>query len=258
MILVLGGTAEGRELADYLAGAGYETVLSVASQYGAKLAEASSSTSQIICGPLDALQMVERFKGLDIDLILDASHPFAFEVTANANRAAAELLVPYLRFKRPGFRLPRHDLIRSVTTFEHAAEAAATFGDVVFLGIGSNHLEEFLAVKRERQEVVVRVLPVIKAVEKCLRLGVLAKNIIAAQGPFSVDFNIACFKEYRASVLVTKNSGSAGGIEEKIAAAIAMKLPAIVVERRDELTPGFESYDEIIGEISRIYPHKTR
>ena len=63
------------------------------------------------------------------------------------------------------------------------------------------------------------------------RLGLSPKQIVAMQGPFSQALNREMFRQYRADVIVTKNSGAIGGTDTKIAAAVELGLPVVVIDR---------------------------
>jgi precorrin-6A/cobalt-precorrin-6A reductase len=124
-----------------------------------------------------------------------------------------------------------------VVTVGNAAEAAsaAAVGGTVFLAVGTRLLDELVghpALKGRR--LVVRVLPDPRSLERCLALGIPPGDIVAAQGPFSVEFNRAMLRHFQAEVLVTKESGRSGGLEEKLAAALAEGIRAVVIRRPRE------------------------
>lgn len=88
-----------------------------------------------------------------------------------------------------------------------------------------------------------RILPAAASIKKCEDTGIPHRNIIAAQGPFSEAFNIVLIKEYNIDILITKESGKAGGFEEKIRACRSCGIPAIVITRPAD--SGL-SYDEVL------------
>jgi precorrin-6A/cobalt-precorrin-6A reductase len=81
------------------------------------------------------------------------------------------------------------------------------------------------------QFIVARVLPMVYSVKKCLDMGIPSKNIVAMQGTFSKEFNMALMKEYDIEGVVTKESGETGGTPSKIAAALEFEIPIIIVKR---------------------------
>jgi len=113
-----------------------------------------------------------------------------------------------------------------------AARKAAGLGKTIFLTTGSNNLEVFLdSVKGQNLRLVVRVIPEHKVIKKCQDLGLAPKDIVAMQGPFSKEMNRITFKSYNASVIVTKDSGKAGGTDTKISAALSLNIPVVVIKR---------------------------
>ncbi|MDF2635993.1 MAG: precorrin-6x reductase, partial [Pelosinus sp.] len=76
-----------------------------------------------------------------------------------------------------------------------------------------------------------RVLPEPSVLVECLDLGFKPQDIVAMQGPFSHNLNVALFQEYRAEVIVTKNSGQIGGSDMKITAAMSLNLPLVIIDR---------------------------
>ena len=91
----------------------------------------------------------------------------------------------------------------------------------------------FAGIPDFKGRIFARVLPDSKVIEKCERLGLDAGSIIAVKGPFSEAMNIEMLKHCNVSVMVTKDSGNAGGNDEKINAALKMSIPVIMVERPD-------------------------
>jgi len=102
----------------------------------------------------------------------------------------------------------------------------------------------------QNQRIVIRVLPEHKVIKKCQDLGFQGRDIIAMQGPYSKELNKIIFKSYGASVVVTRESGKRGGADTKIAAAMALKIPVIVISKKNpHLTEEVKSYEEILASI---------
>ena len=77
----------------------------------------------------------------------------------------------------------------------------------------------------------VRILPTAEVLKECEILGLLPKQIVAIQGPFSAELNAELFKHAGAEVIVTKNSGKIGGADTKIEAAEILNLPVVLINR---------------------------
>ena len=230
MILVLAGTLDGRELAVRLAKAGHQVMVSVISEYGRSLAELPG-----ICvhtGQLTVDGMQSLIADQDITVIVDASHPYAINASLNAMTASELAGIEYIRYERTEVCMPEYERLYVTSDAAHAAKLAASLGKVIFLTTGSRTLKIF------RDEpllvncrLIARVLPQPEVVQECVDLGFNPGDIVAIKGPFSQQLNGALFKEYNTEVIITKNSGTIGGADTKIAAAIELNLPIVVIDR---------------------------
>ena len=252
MILVLAGTQDGRELAENLAQAGFQVMASVISSYGKDLI----NNSQIIVNarPLDLKQLVDLIGSYQITAIVDASHPYAINVSLNAIEACRLVGIRYIRYERPIVSLPSYDKLHVVENYIMAAETAAAIGMVVFLTTGSRNLKAFKSAPQlAYHRLIARVLPEPTVLQECIHLGFKPSDIIAMQGPFSHELNVSLFKEYKAEVIVTKNSGNLGGSDTKITAAIELGLSIIVIDRPkiDYQTVVYNSSD-VIGVLTEV------
>lgn len=230
MILVLAGTKDGRDLIALLAQAGYQVMASAFSHYGGELIQFENV--RVHAGPLDEHGLARLITLNEINMVVDASHPYAVNVSQNAMLACQVTGIHYLRYERPSAAMPLYEDLHVVSDYQQAIEKAASLGKSIFLTTGSRHLKLFKAAAcLEHHRLIARVLPEPSVLTECIDLGFSPKDIVALQGPFSHELNIALFKEYRAEVVVTKNSGRVGGSDTKMTAAIALGLPLIVIDR---------------------------
>ncbi|MEN6413627.1 MAG: precorrin-6A reductase [Veillonellales bacterium] len=230
MILVLAGTLDGRDLAALLARQGYQVLVSVVSEYGKDLA--LQENLPVHSCPLDRAGLIDFMQANPIKLVVDATHPYAVNISRNAIFACDLLAVPYLRYERSPLPLPCYDRLFVVPDYARAAQTAADKGNVVFLTTGSRMLATFISEpKLAQHRIVARVLPDPEVIRHCLELGLKPKDIIAMQGPFSQQLNCALFTAYQAEVVVTKESGAIGGSDTKLAAAISLNLPVVLISR---------------------------
>lgn len=166
--------------------------------------------------------------------MVDTSHPFPGGISRLAKDFCRQHNIPYVRFVREEVELPVSPLLNPVGSWEEAAEKAAGFGNTVFLTTGSYNLELFLKYPGiVNKRVVVRVLPDHRVIEKVRSMGISPRDIVAMQGPFSKEMNRVTFKMYNTSVVVTKDSGRAGGTDAKISAALSLKIPVVLIKRPD-------------------------
>ncbi|HWQ43465.1 MAG TPA: precorrin-6A/cobalt-precorrin-6A reductase [Desulfosporosinus sp.] len=175
-------------------------------------------------------------------LILDASPPSSSVKLAPLRQWCELQSIPYLRLERPETVIPDSELIYPVCTWDEAllqleqrvgAKYAAKGQAVtVFVTTGSHQLESIVQATFARNaRLVVRVLPEGRLVQKCQDLGILPRDIVAMQGQFSKDINKSLFKFYGADVLLTRESGSAGGTDTKISAAVELGIDTVLVKR---------------------------
>lgn len=232
MIFVLAGTQDGREIVRLLLEQGHDVAASVVSSYGGELlAHACGQRCLINDKPLDEAALKDYLQEHDIRLLVDASHPYAANVSRNAIAVCQALSIPYIRYERDLSKLD-YDRITVVHSYEEAAQAAAALGKKIFLTTGSRNLDKFVHSPDLRDcELTARVLPTAEVIGLCESLGLDAGHIVALQGPFSQELNRELFRKYGAEVIITKNSGTIGGTDTKFAAAAELNLPIVLIDR---------------------------
>lgn len=247
MIFLAAGTKDGRELAGFLLEHGLPVIASVVSRYGQQLLEDYRGMGiRINDRPLDGEELKRYMGGHGIGLMIDASHPYAANVSRNAMDACHALGIPYLRYERATAPIS-YDKVTCVRSYEEAAEQAAALGKTVFLTTGSRNLKAFKSAPCLADcRIVARVLPTPEVISELAEMGFMPKDIVALQGPFSEKLNEELFRLYGADVIVTKNSGKIGGTDTKILAAKALGLPVVLIER-----PKL-SYDHMAGTFEEV------
>ena len=232
MIFVLAGTQDGREIVRLLLEQGHDVAASVVSSYGGELlAHACGQRCLINDKPLDEAALKDYLQEHDIRLLVDASHPYAANVSRNAIAVCQALSIPYIRYERDLSKLD-YDRITVVHSYEEAAQAAAALGKKIVLTTGSRNLDKFVHSPDLKDcELTARVLPTAEVIGLCESLGLDAGHIVALQGPFSQELNRELFRKYGAEVIITKNSGTIGGTDTKFAAAAELNLPIVLIDR---------------------------
>lgn len=225
-ILLFGGTSEGRTLAEWLAGQGIPLTLCVATEYGASLVPEIPGL-RVLTGRRDRTAIERLLQENGCSQVVDATHPYAVEVTENLRAAAASAGVPYLRLVREGG--DEGDWLR-VPDLTAASEALEGIPGHVLLTTGSKELAPF-SVPGLRERCFPRVLPSLESLGRCLELGFPPAHVLCMQGPFSIELNLALLRQYEIRAMVTKASGVSGGFEEKAEAARQAGCALIVVER---------------------------
>lgn len=230
MILVLTGTHEAREMIHLLLKNQYDVQVLVQSEYGKNLALADGLADLVEV--LDETSLDNSVLTGSYQAIIDATQPFPNVATDRAYQYCQQQRIPYIRLTRNETLTDSHPLIIPAQDWEEAAILAAQHGPTIFLTTGSHNLEMFMKCNRNRNRLVVRVLPDHRVIKKCQDMGISPRDIIALQGPYSKEFNRSMFKAYRASCIVTRDGGHKGGTDTKLAAAISLGIPVILIKRQ--------------------------
>ncbi|MFF2175617.1 precorrin-6A reductase [Lysinibacillus sp. NPDC058147] len=230
MIFMLAGTSDARDLALEIQSAGHAVTATVVTE------SAASSLTEVglpnLVGRLTAEEMATIITERGYRLVVDASHPFAEEASKNAMAAAEQANVPYIRYERAHEHYA-DPLITVVKDYDEAAHLAAEKRGVIMLTTGSKTLATFTKVLHglENTRVIARMLPRLDNMEKCEALGVAQRDIVAIQGPFSKELNEALFRQYDVTLMITKESGKVGSVDEKLEAALACGIETILIAR---------------------------
>ncbi|MGA2333550.1 MAG: precorrin-6A reductase [Syntrophales bacterium] len=253
MILLLGGTSDTAPIARELAEKGYKVLVSMATDISLELSAHPNISLRV--GKLDEEQMVRLISECNIDAIVDATHPYATLVRTTARSVSRRLNIPYFALNRPT-GIPDGKTVIPAASHEDAARIACTAGRTVFLTTGVTNLKPYVdEARRTGSKLIVRVLPAKSSLDACRALGIDEKYIIAKRGPFSVDENRSAMKRFGADVLVTKDSGPAGGTPEKLEAARLEGCAVVVVKRPHEPAHNaFEKHADLISAVMARVP----
>lgn len=233
-VLVFGGTSEGRELVEWLAARGTCNVVAcTATAYGASLLSRGPRV-QALEGPLSSEEKDRLMEGHAFVCIVDATHPYARHISQSVAALGARHGVDVVRVVRDGARGGDGPWTGVADATEAARLLAGTEGNIL-LTTGSKDLATFTElVPGFEERLYVRVLPVVASLERTQELGIPTSHVIAMQGPFSEQLNRALIKELGITHLVTKESGTAGGFDEKVQAALSCGASVVVIERPAE------------------------
>lgn len=227
MKLLLGGTSDSTDILALLNELELSVTTSVVTDYGKHLA--SKFGQPVIQGRLTAEDMVAFIQANGVDEIIDATHPFADIVSKEAIRAAELAGVSYVRFERQATL----DLSGAIVVHstQEAIEVMKQKGyKTVYLGTGSKTLPLFVEGLPDSR-IVVRVLPTSEVLLACEQLGLVADQIDAIKAPFSKECNKELILRSKAEVFVSKESGSVGGIREKIDGCLELGIDCIIIAR---------------------------
>lgn len=228
-VLILGGTSEGRELSRFAHEIGLSATVSVVSGYGGDLLEETRYV-KVHQGALDREEMERFFERMRPELVLDATHPYARQVTEQAKELCGIMNIPYSRVIRDSQNQNGKGIFHADGA-EQAVEILKQDSRPVFLTTGSKELGIFASAAHLKGRLIARVLPDSRVIKSCEDMGIRGPSLIAMQGPFSVEMNRAMLKSTGAGWLVTKESGSRGGFAEKLQAAQECGVSVIVLDR---------------------------
>jgi precorrin-6A/cobalt-precorrin-6A reductase len=219
-ILILGGTQEGFQLADTLAEmAGIEVISSLAGRTRApKMPRGAVRT-----GGFGGAEGLTRYlRDERITHLINATHPFAEEISAHAVSAAQDTGIPLMRLLRPAWSAQRDDRWVAARHAAEAAELCRREGGRIFLTLGSGEIAAFAHVHNAHF--------LVRTIDAPDELPLRDYRTIAARGPFSLQDELSLLAEHHIGLVVAKNSGGQATYA-KVEAARRLGLPIVMIER---------------------------
>lgn len=251
MILILGGTSDSLILANEMIKLHKNIILSVATEYGNEAAS-KSFLGNIICGRMNHEELKAFIIKEGIDCIVDATHPYAYLVSANAIAAADDLDINYIRYERPGIKTEANGVL-CCDSFEEAGKIANDMEGNILLTTGSKDIEKLIFNIEDKNRIKARVLSTSESIIKLESVGLNADHIIAMKGPFSQEMNSIMFADYKIKILICKDSGKQGGTEEKLIAAQKSNVNVIVIGRPKILYPKmFDRIKDLVDYLMHV------
>jgi precorrin-6A/cobalt-precorrin-6A reductase len=219
-ILILGGTKEAYELADRL---GEIAGLEVISSLAGRTREPRIPRGAVRSGGFGGAEGLARYlRDERIACLINATHPFAGQISAHAVEAAAASGVDLLRLLRPAWQASAEDRWLAARDATEAAELCRREGGRILLTVGSGELDAFAPIRNAH--FVVRMVDVPAAIP------LQDYRTIAARGPFSLAEEMRLIAEHHINLLVAKNSGGEA-TSAKLEAARRLRLPVVMIER---------------------------
>ena len=220
-LLILGGTAEANALVRRIAGCPhFDPILSLAG----RTRHPAPPPIPFRIGGFGGIAGLKTYL-IDgkIDAVIDATHPFAAQMSAHAAAACCDLAIPLAVLTRPAWGPEEGDRWIAAADIPAAARALGERPRRVFLTVGGSQLAAFAAAPQHHY--------IVRAIERPNAIaGLPCHRLVLARGPFSVEDETALMQAERVEMLVTKNSGGAV-VAAKLAAARALCIPVVMVER---------------------------
>ncbi len=236
-IWLIGGTQESAELARELAQRRISYVVSVTTE-SARSLYPDVTLGIVWVDRLTTESLPQFLQQYNIGAVLDASHPFAVEISRVAIATCAQWRIPYLRYERPVHegkgRGQKAEGELTFPSFDALLTSNVLVGQRALLTTGYRSLELFKS-WQEQAVLFTRILPSVTALEAAIAAGFTPDRIIALRPPISADLERALWQQWQINMVVTKASGTAGGenVKRQVAAELGVQL---VIIARPELT----------------------
>lgn len=228
-VIVIAGTTEAHQVVKEQLEQNKRVIATVATELGREMLKKYSI--EIKEGRLTKAEFVRFFQEEKAGRVIDASHPFAKEVTKEVKEACAICKIPYECYEREKTEYD-YDQIIWVQNEQEAAELLNQMEGRILLTTGVNTIGFYMEkIENAKKRLFVRVLNHEKSIQACEKAGVLKEHLCAQMPPFTAENNRELLLKYKCKILVSKDSGEAGGVLEKVQAAKALSIPVIMIRR---------------------------
>ncbi|MBC8061190.1 MAG: cobalt-precorrin-6A reductase [Clostridiaceae bacterium] len=258
MIGLILGTSEGKNILSLLNEFTEDILITTATAYGGDILK-EYKYKTLNTKPLDIDGLKDLFMKQAISTLVDASHPYATEITSNCKKVCEDMQIEYLRYERPSIsdKYINSNKFISANSYEELIDKIISIKElegrdgVILNTTGSKNIDKIMSWKLLNR-IVHRVLPSSAVIKECLDLGVAIEDIIAIKGPIGYELNLGFIKQYKAKGIILKDSGILGGTEEKIKAALHENIYIFVIERKKEQFKNiFYSEKELVSYIRK-------
>jgi cobalt-precorrin-5B (C1)-methyltransferase len=224
MILVFGGTTEGKKVAEIL------DFIDENYWYSTKIATSFDLKGKAVSGGMDTTQIVNFCRENQIRLLIDAAHPFAENLHQNIHSASLQLEIPVLRYERVFQDFSNNKNVRLFDSYQQLSDAilSSDYQNILSL-TGVQTIEKLKSIWQERN-CYFRILDTDLSRSIAKKSGISHKNIISLTPKDDVNELVELVKEKKADILLSKESGTSGYIESKIVASEKMDIPLWIVK----------------------------
>ena len=234
-IWLIGGTSDSATIAQMLLDSDLPFIVTVTTKTACSL----YSTDDIAVGRMNRVEM-ESFCRKGILAVVDASHPYAVEVSQSAIASAAKANLPYLRYERVNYlsstAIPTNANIIELPSFDDLVAGDYLQNKRVLLTVGCKSLPLFKS-WQNKAVLFARVLPKTSSLETALAAGFKSDRLIAIRPPLNRALETALWQQWQIDLVVTKASGTAGGEDVKRQVAADLNIPLIIITRPQVVYP---------------------
>lgn len=230
VLWVIGGTGEAVALSTALAEEGLPCLVTVTTE-AARCAYGDCPNLRVWVGGLESTRLEIFIQAQGIGAVLDASHPFAVEISRGAIAATQALSIPYWRYERPHLEpFDSNDLTCSVAGLDAVLTPEMLAGERVLLTLGYRWLHHF-APWQTQATLFARILPSTVALEAALAAGFTPDRLIALRPPIQAELERALWQQWQITRVITKASGAPGGEATKRVVAEQLGISLLILDR---------------------------
>ncbi|MFL0194672.1 cobalt-precorrin-6A reductase [Clostridium sp. WILCCON 0269] len=256
MIGLILGTSEGKNIVGGLNRFTDNILISTATTYGGELFN-EYKYKFLNTKPLSFDELGQMFLKNNISVLVDASHPYAVEISCNCEKLCEKLNVKYLRYERASVcdKYKNKDKVIFVKDYKELIDKIKSIKELhnknatILNTTGSKNVDKFIC-SGILNRIVHRILPSVEVMKQCFKLGINTEDIIAIKGPIGYKLNLGFIEQYNAKAIILKDSGIQGGTEEKIEAALYKDIYAFIIERKKKVYQNiFYNEEEVVKYI---------
>ncbi|UAJ72504.1 precorrin-6A reductase [Synechocystis sp. PCC 7339] len=245
-VWLIGGTVDSRTIAEELITQSIGCLVTVTTPEARHLYPIHPSL-RVHVGALSPEEIPAFLERHGITVIVDASHPFATQITATVTAIAKERHIPYIRFERPPLALGENTLeVPDVDSLTTGSYQTYLVGKRVLLTVGARWLGHFSTLHSQAL-LFARTLPYPQALAQAIAAGFTSDRIIALRPPVAESLEIALWQQWQIQVVVTKASGAQGGEDVKKRVAQALGVTLIRIARPEN------KVGQTVNDLAPIY-----
>ncbi|MDJ0661341.1 MAG: cobalt-precorrin-6A reductase [Crocosphaera sp.] len=224
---LIGGTGDSVSLLNSITAHSFPCVVTVTTEKASQLYPTNPIITVQI-GKLDKVGIQTLCHQQTVRGIIDASHPFALNISRQVIEFAKAEGIPYLRYERPRLISNSHAIY--LDSFEELIAGNYLKNKRVLLTVGCQTLSQFKS-WHEQAVLYTRILPKLTSFEMAITAGFPESQIIALRPPISLELERALWEQWKINLVVTKASGKQGGEDIKAKVAEALGIPLIIIKR---------------------------